>query len=66
MQRWLQGNLELDFKIDNPNFTKEYIRWPKVKPPARLSLDDRCIMFNGVFPDLTVLDNFQPWNRRDK
>jgi hypothetical protein len=41
----------------------EDISFPKEKPPAFLSLDDRAITFNGIFPDIQALRKFNPWNR---
>jgi hypothetical protein len=39
------------------------ISFPTEKPAAQVTLDDRAITFNGVFPDVNSLRNFQPWNR---
>lgn len=32
------------------------------KPAAFLTLDDRCICFDGTWPDPAVLRDFKPWN----
>lgn len=32
-----------------------------IKPPAWLTIDDHAIQFKGVWPDLEVLEHFQPW-----
>ncbi len=42
------------------------IEFPKEKPPALVTIDDRAIQFNGVFPLLDEIANFKPWNRRDQ
>lgn len=34
------------------------------KPPAFLTIDDRAICFEGIFPDKAVMKNFKPWNKR--
>lgn len=41
----------------------DQIRFPRSKPPALVTLDDRAICFQGRFPDLEALNNFRPWNR---
>lgn len=38
------------------------IRWPREKPRASVTIDNRAIHFAGTWPDLEVLRNFQPWN----
>lgn len=35
------------------------------KPPAHVTLDDRAIQFNGVFPKLDEIIDFKPWNKRN-
>lgn len=35
------------------------------KPPAHVTIDDRCLQFNGVFPKLDEIIDFKPWNKRD-
>lgn len=39
------------------------ITFPRHKPPASVSIDDRCITFTGQWPDLETLKNFRPWNK---
>lgn len=35
------------------------------KPPAYLTIDDRCVCFNGVFEGLKdKIDNFKTWNNK--
>lgn len=40
------------------------IQWPLHKPPAMVTIDDRAITFNGTWPELDWLREFQPWNKR--
>jgi hypothetical protein len=40
------------------------LEWPVDKPPAQVSLDDRAIPFNGIYPSMETLRNFKPWNKR--
>ena len=48
----------------DPAFLK-MIKFPLLKPPAWLIIDDRCICFNGKVEGLTeAVTNFTPWYRR--
>lgn len=38
--------------------------WPSAKPPAMVTIDDRAITFNGVWPDPARLLTFKPWYKR--
>lgn len=42
----------------------EDITFPKDKPAAFLTIDDRCVLFEGTFPDPEKLLSFKPWNKR--
>lgn len=37
--------------------------FPKRKPPAFVSLDDRVLPFNGEWPNIDILINFKSWNK---
>ena len=39
------------------------LKFPTQKPPAWLTLDDRCFLFQGRFPTLREMAEFKPWNR---
>lgn len=39
------------------------VTFPRHKPPAYVTLDDRAVTFAGVWPDVDVLLGFQPWNK---
>lgn len=54
MKAWLDAN----------GFPLHLISFPTEKPPAFLTIDDRCICFNGSFPEPEELRKFQPWNKR--
>ena len=41
------------------------LEYPKEKPPAMVSLDDRTITFEGEWPNVETLENFKPWNKSD-
>jgi hypothetical protein len=38
--------------------------FPKEKPPAFVTLDDRALTFDGVWPDIETLKQFKPWNKK--
>ena len=40
------------------------LQFPTQKPAAWLTIDDRCICFEGKFPTLEEIDGFVPWNKR--
>ena len=42
----------------------ECISFPANKPPAMVSIDDRSLLFNGTWPRINDLRDFQPWNKR--
>lgn len=39
------------------------LKFPKQKPPAHVTLDDRGLIFIGVWPNIGDLKAFKPWNR---
>jgi hypothetical protein len=41
------------------------IKFPTKKPAAFLTIDDRCICFDGEFPSLDKIDSFKAWNHKD-
>jgi hypothetical protein len=42
-------------------FCPDWIGFPTEKPAAFLTIDDRAITFNGIWPDIDDLRKFQPW-----
>lgn len=40
------------------------LTFPENKPPAFLSIDDRALLFTGVWPDIPALQTFKPWNKQ--
>lgn len=40
------------------------IEWPTEKPAAMITIDDRALTFDGSWPTIEVLKEFQPWNKR--
>jgi hypothetical protein len=41
------------------------LHFPTEKPPALIGLDDRVLTFNGKWPSVDDLVNFQPWNKNE-
>jgi hypothetical protein len=58
--RWLTDALG----EDSASHVYAQLEWPSEKPSAFVSIDDRAIQFNGVWPDPRELLHFKPWNRR--
>jgi hypothetical protein len=40
------------------------LEWPKEKPAAFITIDDRALTFDGTWPAIELLKEFQPWNKR--
>jgi len=51
-------------KLDKPLLRG--LHFPIEKPPALVTLDDRAITFNGAWPQVDYLREFQPWYKRSK
>jgi len=61
MKEWLYTQL---MKFSEEGFdVYMQLKLPVNKPPAFVSLDDRTIQFNGVFPSIDELTIFKPWNK---
>ena len=43
--------------------TPLWLQFPKKKPSAMVTLDDRALTFTGVWPDVDALREFKPWNK---
>ena len=56
MVRWFDAHGRGDLCVDTLTF-------PTQKPPAFLTIDDRCIQFNGDWPNAESLHLFKPWNK---
>jgi hypothetical protein len=67
MQQWL-GYWSVDKEHGMPGDFDHgawgAIEWPTEKPPAFVTLDDRALTFEGIWPDIQLLLQFKPWNQR--
>lgn len=58
------GPLNMGEMVEGALEVLTQIKWPKDKPPAMISLDDRARQFTGLFPEPGDLLGFLPWNRK--
>lgn len=66
MRGWLHMHLGLELEdYARARQVLDQIEWPKEKPPALVTLDDRAITFDGTWPSLDTIATFKPWNKRD-
>jgi hypothetical protein len=61
MKRALAGWLQADGR---PDWVIDRLGFPREKPAAHLTIDDRALCFEGTFPDPAALLSFRPWNKR--
>ena len=40
------------------------IKWPETKPAAMIYIDDRALTFTGIWPAMSQLLSFKPWNKQ--
>jgi hypothetical protein len=71
MQAWLEKHFcgswgtHASFEADRQASKKfSEIEWPTEKPAAMITIDDRALTFDGSWPTIEVLKEFQPWNER--
>jgi hypothetical protein len=61
MRKWLRKHW-LDLGL--PSDREEEIEWATEKPAAFITIDDRALTFDGTWPAIETLKEFQPWNKR--
>jgi hypothetical protein len=67
MQDWVSAALVLyiGFSARSAHeFVHNELKWPVHKPPAMVTLDDRALQFTGVWPQVSTLLKFKPWNKK--
>lgn len=60
--KWLRANCGDDVKT----LGMVEVTFPKVKPNAFISIDDRGITFTGEWPSVESLLAFKPWHKKEK
>ncbi len=60
MREWFDYWIEVDYGNSSPEFG---LHFPTHKPAAKVTIDDRGILFMGMWPSIELLRNFQPWNK---
>lgn len=67
MKRYMRKHFycSLTFSPDHTkDFLHEELSWPWFKPAASVTIDDRALTFEGVWPHVEDLRTFKPWNKR--
>jgi len=65
MRNWMVREAQKQgFNLQDAEDIEGNVTFSVAKPPAHVTLDDRAIQFNGVFPDLDAIIDFRPWNKR--
>lgn len=64
MRAWLQEWAERDSPAGADLGFLKRIQWPREKPGAFVTLDDRALTFNGEWPRMEKLLAFRPWHKR--
>ncbi len=66
MKAWLTEHFRFFWAADRTHCDDVLaeIEWPTEKPPAQITIDDRALTFEGVWPTIEALKAFQPWNKR--
>jgi hypothetical protein len=65
MRQWFLLHLGKVGPMAPPEWFSQ-LEFAAVKPPAFLTIDDRCFLFEGTWPDVQTLLDFKPWNKRKK
>jgi len=58
MRRWL-----VKHGLHPAYIAEKVLKFPKKKPAAFLTIDDRAICFDGTFPSTDEMMAFKPWNK---
>lgn len=63
MKRWITYHARQELYLELAERIVDRVRFVTVKPPAHLTIDDRAWCFDGVFPEVSAIKEFTPWNR---
>lgn len=65
MKVWLRRHMQAEgLRADQIEGCMALLDFTHEKPPAFVTLDDRALTFTGIFPTITTLEAFQPWNKK--
>ena len=59
MKKWL-----IKHGLHPAHISEGLLKFPSKKPAAFLTIDDRAICFNGIFPSSEEMLAFKPWNKK--
>ena len=63
MREWLRKHAGQTWHESPAGPGLEDVRFVTEKPPATVTLDDRALTFTGIFPAVSQLKSFKPWNK---
>ena len=73
--KWACKEWDLPLDPDHPdnnvpcelpnNYFRYHMKFPTKKPPAWITIDDRCFLFKGTFPTIEDIDGFSSWIRKE-
>lgn len=63
MKQWLKNHAGACWYESPQGPGLEDVRFVTEKPPALVTLDDRALTFTGIFPAMSQLKAFKPWNK---
>ncbi len=64
MRAWLRKEADAAWYESPVGPGLEDVRFVTEKPPALITIDDRALLFDGIWPSFEELKAFKPWNKR--
>lgn len=61
MRAWLEHHAGEMWEDSGRGPGLRNVRFVRYKPPAMVTIDDRALTFQGVWPNPVELKNFKPW-----
>ena len=63
MRHWIEEHDQYVTQEVLPNVI-DLVSFPSSKPSAFLTIDDRALPFDGTWPEIQILKEFKPWNKK--